>query len=88
MNKGCHECNKCLMKFPTKYDLNTHFDNTHKRIVDRELSERTKPNLQNFKSSTRTRFQHLQAASLTWMCFSSKGHIYRISLGQFVWPNC
>ena len=43
MHKESPECNKCKKKFQTKYDLNTHFENTHKRTVDRELSERTKP---------------------------------------------
>ena len=35
--------NTCHKKFLTKYDLNTHFENTHKRTVDRELSKKTKP---------------------------------------------
>ena len=43
MHKESPECNKCQQKFQTIYDKDTHFENNHKRTVDRELSERTKP---------------------------------------------
>ena len=42
MHKESPECKKCQKKFQTKYDLDTHFENNHKRTVDREISERTK----------------------------------------------
>ena len=39
MHKESPEYNKYHEKFQTKYNLNTHFENTHKILVDRELSE-------------------------------------------------
>ena len=42
MHKEYPECNTCHKKFQTKYDLNTHYENTHKRTADIGLSERTK----------------------------------------------
>ena len=43
MHKESPACKKYPKKFQTKYDLDNHFENNHKKTVDRELSERTTP---------------------------------------------
>ena len=35
LQKESPECKKCQKKFQTKYDLDTYFENNHKRTIDR-----------------------------------------------------
>ena len=43
MHTKSHKCKKCQKYFQTKYNLDTHFENYHKRQVDTETGERTNP---------------------------------------------